>query len=273
MRPPNSQDDPSGKIALSSDADGGLRLSAFNIGPPEAMQHLDVPIAVPAIVTGDDALSLDDRGLLSDNNIDGIAAGFRPVGRTAFVPGSLGPSLLVDAEVAAAAAGPTLGDSTTTAVWLRSDDPARERSLVAALRQHGVSVVSRDTAARHRAALAATAPAWAMQLALLTAVLAVLIAALVILISATMSRRSRAADASALGLVGVEASTLRRATVVEHLIAVVTGVLVGSAIGVLGAHWRCPERRSSWRRCRLRRSCTTRHGTASSSRPRSRWRR
>jgi putative ABC transport system permease protein len=234
-------DDPTGKISVSADADGSLSLSAFHIGPPEALQHLDVPIAVPAIVTGDAdaALSLDDRGLLSDSNIDGIAAAFRPVGRTAFVPGYLGPTLLVDADVAAAAASPTLADS-TTAVWLRTDDPARERSLVAALRQHGVSVVSRDTAARHRAALAATAPAWAMQLALLTAVLAVLIAALVILISATMSRRSRASDASALGLVGVEASTLGRATVVEHLIAVVTGVLVGSVIGVLGAHMALP---------------------------------
>ena len=235
----NNQDDPTGKIAVSTDADGGLNLSAFHIGPPEALQHLDVPVAVPAIATGDAGLTLDDRGLLTDNNIDGIVAGFRPVGRIAFVPGSLGPALLVDADVAASAGSPTLADS-TTAVWLRSDDPARERSLVAALRQHGVSVVSRDTAAKHRAALAATAPAWAMQLALLTAVLAVLIAALVILISATMSRRSRAADASALGLVGVKASTLRRATVVEHLIAVVTGVLVGSAIGVLGAHMALP---------------------------------
>ena len=147
--------------------------------------------------------------------------------------------MLVNLDLAAAVATPTLADS-VTAVWLGADDAARERALVAALNRHGISVISRDTAAEHRAALAATAPAWAMQVAVVTALLAVLIAALLILISATMSRRERAADASALGLVGVSRATLRRATLLEHLVAVVAAVVVGSAVGVIGAQLALP---------------------------------
>jgi hypothetical protein len=228
-----------GKISLSSAAGGGIQLTAFHMGAPEVLQHLDVPVAVPALVADGVAPVLDQRGFLPSVNIDGNLAPFRPVGQVAFVPGSLGPALLVDADLAAAVATPTLGDS-TTAIWLAADNPARERALVASLRQHGVAVVSRDTAARHRAVLAAAAPAWAMQLAIVTALLAVLIAALVILISATMSRRSRAADAAALGLVGVDLAWLRRATLIEHLVAVVAGVVVGSAIGVVGAQMALP---------------------------------
>jgi putative ABC transport system permease protein len=226
------------KISLG-DAGGELDLSFFYGGAPEALQHLAVPVAVPAVTAGDVPPDLDPQGNLNVRNIDSVPTAFRPVGHLEFVPGDVGPALLVDIDLAAAVAAPTLADS-TTAVWLGADDPARERAFVAALERHGVSVISRDTAAEHRATLAATAPAWAMQAALIAALLAVLIAALLILISATMSRRERAGDASALGLVGVDRATLRRATLLEHLVAVVTAVLVGTAVGVVGAQLALP---------------------------------
>ncbi|HYU65286.1 MAG TPA: FtsX-like permease family protein, partial [Jatrophihabitantaceae bacterium] len=237
--PETSALDGSAETISLGDAGGGLGLSFLNSGAPAALQHLDVPIALPAITTGDVAYDLDAHGDLSANNIDATPTTFHPIGHLAFVPGNVGPAVLVNLDLAAAVAAPTLADS-DTAVWLGADDPARERSLVATLHQHGVGVVSRDDAARHRAALAATAPAWAMQAALIAALLAVLIAALVILISATMSRRERAVDASALGLVGIGRATLRRATLLEHLVAVVAGVVVGSAVGVVGAQLALP---------------------------------
>ncbi|HEY2985479.1 MAG TPA: FtsX-like permease family protein [Jatrophihabitantaceae bacterium] len=237
--PETSALDGSAETISLGDAGGGLGLSFFNSGAPAALQHLDVPIALPAITTGDVAYDLDAHGDLSANNIDATPTAFHPIGHLAFVPGNVGPAVLVNLDLAAAVAAPTLADS-DTAVWLGADDPARERSLVATLHQHGVSVVSRDDAVRHRAALAATAPAWAMQAALIAALLAVLIAALLIVISATMSRRERAADASALGLVGIGRATLRRATLLEHLVAVVAGVFVGSAVGVVGAELALP---------------------------------
>ena len=129
----------------------------------------------------------------------------------------------------------------TAAVWLAADDPARERTLAAALERHGVSVVSRDSAARHRATLAATAPAWAMQFAVVTALLAVVIAAVVIVISASTSRRTRRYDMSALELVGVGRRTLRRALLLEQAVVAVVGVAVGSTVGVVGAHLALPS--------------------------------
>ncbi len=225
-------------ISMSSDRDG-LTLSAYNSGTAAVLQHLNVPIAVPAITAGSLPDVRDDRGYLFENNIDGVASAFRSVGQTPLIPGTGEAAMLVDLDLAAAVASSSLGDS-TAAVWLHADDPERERALVATLGQHGIGVLSRDTAAKHRAVLAATAPAWAMQLALVTALLAVLIAGLVILISAMMSRRARAGDTSALALIGVDRSRLRRATVLEHTVAVVTGVLVGSAVGVLGAHLALP---------------------------------
>ena len=226
------------RISLG-DAGGGLDLSFFYSGAPEVLQHLAVPIAVPALTAGDVPSDLDRQGNLYERNIDAVPTAFRAVGHLAFVPGDIGPAVLVDIDLAAAVAAPTLADS-ATAVWLGADDPARERAFVAALERHGVSVISRDTAAQHRATLAASAPAWAMQVALVAALLAVLIAAFLILISATMSRRERAGDASALGLVGVDRATLRRATLLEHLVAVVAAVVVGTAVGVVGAQLALP---------------------------------
>jgi putative ABC transport system permease protein len=237
--PETSAIDGSAQTISLGDAGAGLGLAFINSGAPAALQHLDVPIGLPAITTGGGAYDLDAHGYLSENNIDAAPTAFRPVGHLAFAPGNIGPAVLVNLDLAAAVAAPTLADS-ATAVWLGADDATRERALVATLSQHGVSVISRDAAAHHRAVLAATAPAWAMQGALIAALLAVLIAALLILISATMSRRERAADASALGLVGISRATLRRATLLEHLVAVVAGVFVGSAVGVVGAQLALP---------------------------------
>ena len=214
-------------------------LSAFNDGSPAVVQHLDQPIAIPAIMTGNAASDRDSRGYLYDNNIDGVAASYVPVGGLPVLPGSVGPTMLVDLDVAAAIATSSLADS-TAAVWLRTDDAARERAFVASLAGNGISVLDRDSAAAHRKALAQTAPAWAMQLALVTAVLAVLLAAIVILISAAAVRRTWAYDMSALELVGMSRARIRRAVLLEQATAAVAGAVVGTMMGLLGAHLALP---------------------------------
>ncbi len=219
---------------------GSLTLSGQNSGALATVQHLAAPIALPAVVAGAVPDDRDDRGYLSDNGIDGIATPYKPIGTLPLLPGAGGPAFLVDLDTAAALATGGLGDS-TAAVWLSADDPARERTLSAALAQHGVSVVSRDSAARHRATLAATAPAWAMQFALVTALLAVVIAAVLIVIAASTSRRTRRYDMSALELVGVGRRTLRRALLVEQAVVTIVGVAVGTVVGVIGAHLALPS--------------------------------
>jgi len=214
-------------------------LSAFNDGSPAVMQHLDQPIAIPAIMAGNAPSDRDGRGYIYDNNIDGVAASYVPVGGLPVLPGSAGPTMLVDLDVAAALATSSLGDS-TAAVWLRTDDAARERAFVASLARNGISVLDRDSAAAHRKALAQSAPAWAMQLALVTAALAVLLAAIVILISAAAVRRTWAYDMSALELVGMSRARIRRAVLLEQAIAAVAGASVGTVMGLIGAHLALP---------------------------------
>ena len=227
------------EIHFSSVA-GSLTLSAQNSGAAAAVQHLAVPIVLPAVVAGAVPDDRDERGYLSDNGIDGFVTSYKPIGTLPLLPGAGGPGFLVDLDTAAALATGGLGDS-TAAVWLSADAPARERTLSAVLARHGVSVVSRDTAARHRATLAATAPAWAMQFALVTALLAVVIAAVMIVIAASTSRRTRRYDMSALELVGVRRRTLRRALLMEQAVVTIVGVVVGTVVGVIGAHLSLPS--------------------------------
>ncbi|HEY3714561.1 MAG TPA: FtsX-like permease family protein [Jatrophihabitantaceae bacterium] len=214
-------------------------LSAFNDGSPAVMQHLDQPVAIPAMTSGNVPEEPDARGFLYDNNIDAAAASYAPIGALPVLPGRTGPAMLVDLDVAAALATSSLADSTVS-VWLRTDDAARERAFVASLARNGVSVLDRDSAAAHRAILAQSAPAWAMQLALVTAVLAVLLAAIVIFISAAAVRRTWAYDMSALELVGMSRARIRRAVLVEQATAAVAGAGVGTVMGLLGAHLALP---------------------------------
>lgn len=217
-----------------------LQLHVVNSSATAQLQHLDVPIAVPALTAGAVGLSPDDRGYLSDNNIDGTSASFRPIGTLPMIPGAGGPALLVDQRLAMLTATSGLQGSSTE-VWLGRDSPAREQALIAALGQQGVSVLHRDSAARHASALAASAPAWAMQLALVTAGLAVLIAVLVLVMSASTSARGRTYDGSAMALIGVRRSTLRAVALAEQLIGVLTAVVVGAAVGLVGAHLALPS--------------------------------
>ncbi len=220
-------------------AHGGLRLVAVNGGVAATVQHLAIPIAIPAVATQGATPPTDQLGYLSDSNIDGLIASYRPVGSLPLVPGAGGPALLVDLDVAAVTATPQLIDSTPQ-VWLSKDDPGREHTLIAALARHGVTIVSRDTTAAHRAAFAASAPAWAMQVALATALLAVVIAGLVILLTSGTSRRGRASDAAAMRLVGIRRATLTGAATIEQVAVVLVAVLVGVAAGLVGAHVALP---------------------------------
>lgn len=233
---------PSGELAHIgvSDVAGGMRLTAVNGGQPATLQHLSIPVVLPALHTAGIPLTPDESGYLLDSNIDGLIASYRPVGSISVLPGEAGPGLLVDLDVAALAATPTLSSSTPQ-IWLGRDDPARERALVATLAAHGVHVLGRDSVAAHRAALAASAPAWAMQVALVSALFAVLIGALVILVTASTSRRERRYDAEALRLVGVGPATLARAAALEQVVAVIAACLIGVGAGLFSARLALPS--------------------------------
>ncbi len=220
--------------------DGHLVLSIVNAGTPAVLQQLHLPAALPALVAGAVSRDPNAQGYLDNNNIDGFSASFEPVGTLPLVPGADGPALLVDGRVAASIASPSI-PSSQLYVWLASDDPPRERALVTMLAQHGATVFGRDSQAAHLAALEASSPAWAMRLALLTAILAALLAGLVMIVSAVTTRRGRAYDLAALRLAGVPAAALRRASVREQVSTVLVAVVVGAVVGLIGAHLALPS--------------------------------
>ncbi|PZS13924.1 MAG: hypothetical protein DLM57_15635 [Pseudonocardiales bacterium] len=221
---------------ISMDTAGtSLRITATNSGAPATLQHLDIPLAIPALSAGAIAASTTARGDLSANGIDGSSAAYQPVGAIPLVPGARGAALLVDLDIAAKVATSGLAGSAAQ-VWLANNNPTREHTLIAALAAHGVTVSGRDSTAQHRRALARSAPAWAMQLALISTLLTALIAALVILITAATSARGRAYDLSALQLSGLRHRVLRRANLIEQLGTITAAVLAGGLTGLLGAH-------------------------------------
>ncbi|PZS13926.1 MAG: hypothetical protein DLM57_15650 [Pseudonocardiales bacterium] len=226
-------------IALRS-AGGRLVLSATNTGAPAVVQQLSTPLALPTILAGAVQTAPNELGYLEDNNIDALTTSFDQVGRVALIPGANGPALLTSLSLAEQLAGPRLVSSELT-VWLASDDPAHEHSLVAALAQHGVTVTSRDTQAAHLRVLDASAPAWAMRLALVSAALAALLAVLVMIMSAAASQRGRAHDLAAWRLVGLRAGPLRRAAILEQTVVASVAVGLGAVVGLVGARLALPS--------------------------------
>jgi predicted lysophospholipase L1 biosynthesis ABC-type transport system permease subunit len=148
--------------------------------------------------------------------------------------------VLVDLATAArASSGASV--QTTYAVWLADDDATREAALRRQLADHGLQVISRDTTADHAAAFAAEGSSLALRLALLAGVLSVVLAAAVLVVGVATSGASRARDLAGLRIVGVPAGTVRRASVREHLVVAVLGVVAGAVLGLAAAQAALPQ--------------------------------
>lgn len=212
----------------------GLVISASNAASPAVLQQLSTPLVLPALLAGPLRSSTNQLGYLDASNIGGLSGSFTQVGTLRLGPGPDRPGLIVDLALAEQlASAPDAG--TVSAVWLASADPARERSLIDSLAHHGVTVLSRDTRAAHLGGFDAAAPAQALRLAPVTALLAAALAVLVMIMSAATSQRGRAADLAALRLLGVGAGRLRRASILEQVGAASVATVLGAGVGVIGA--------------------------------------
>jgi len=220
---------------------GGLVLHAVSHGSGATLQHLDVPVNLPCLVAGaqadGDSGAVDSAVLM--HGIDGESASCQPVGSLPFLPRIGAGALLLDLDLAIAASQSELTNS-TTGIWLRTVDPARERRLTEALAAAGIPVTARSTASQRRSVYDQAPPAWSLRAALAAGLVAALLAALMIVIVALTSRRSRGYDLAALRLLGLPLRLLRRAVLAEHLLGVLAGVLAGAAVGVAGARLALP---------------------------------
>ena len=233
-------------VAGDSDVEAGspLTLAGTSYGTPLAAQRGSHPVNPRALVAGSvSALpavpALPGRHVSASDLSSGDAA-YSVLGRLPVVPRSGGRGVLVD--LAALATGPSLAPGLSTYdVWLAADDPAREAALRRRLADHGLQVLARDTTGDHVAAFAGEGPALALRLAVLAGVVAVVLAAAVLVVGVATSGAGRARDLAGLRVVGVPASTVRRASVREHLVVAVLGVLAGTALGLVAAQAALPD--------------------------------
>jgi putative ABC transport system permease protein len=232
---------------------GGLVLHAVSHGSDATLQHLDVPVNLPCLLAADSpagptvgtaggstgGAAGDAGAAVLTHGIDGESASCQPVGSLPFLPRVGTGALLVDLDLAIAASQSVLTNSTSS-IWLRSDDLARERRLIDALTTAGIPLTGRSTAAERRSGYDQSPPAWALRAALAAGLVAALLAALMVVIVAVTARRSRGYDLAALRLLGLPLAMLRRAVLLEQLLGVLAGVLVGAAVGVTGARLALP---------------------------------
>ncbi len=221
----------------------------LSITDPESYTTLevrrgDVPALTPALMAGN--LSTAFRGAPTEKDIPRVAPDlsgaehfFDVVGRVAQVPRSGDKGVVTDLK---SLIGASPGGLTTTYdVWLADDDPAHEARLRAQLADHGLQVVARDTTADHVSSLASEGPSLALRLAVLAGLVAVVLAAAVLVVGVATSGTSRARDLAGLRIVGVPAATVRRASVREHLVVAVLGVLAGTTLGLVAAQAALPD--------------------------------
>jgi hypothetical protein len=223
----------------------GIRIVALCGTAGALAQHLDIPVVLPALIAGPAPDARDELDHLSANNLDGRVAAFTSVGQMSISPRLGARAMLVDMTLAARSAGSiadavTLGESDPM-VWLGRDKDRREHALVTSLARAGVHVTARETSAARLTHLSASAPAWSMQLAITTGIIAALTAAGLLVMGVAATRRSRRDDLSALRVVGASQSQLRRGAVFEQLVVVICSVVIGAAVGLIGAHLALPS--------------------------------
>jgi putative ABC transport system permease protein len=227
-------------ISLAAAGESALRLRAVSHGSGATLQHLDVPVNLPCLSAGGPDQSGGADSALAVHGIDGAPASCQPVGTIPLMPGLGTGVLLTDLDLAISSTAPVLTNS-TAGVWLRTEDPAAERSVSQALAAAGIAVTGRTTAAAQQAGYDRSPPAWAIQAALASAVVAALIAALMVVIAGYATEPVRSYDLAALRLLGVSARTVRRGVLVEQLAGVLVAALVGVVVGLVGARLALPS--------------------------------
>jgi hypothetical protein len=222
-----------------------LVFGGLSYGPPLTVQRGDRPTVATAITAGNLPRPLSTNGISPVGSVVGpdLLGGqvaYQMVGTIPQVPRSGTRVLLVDLD--GVVTGPVAGAGTTSYdVWLASNDPARERALRRQLAAHGLRVIARDTTGAHVVAFESEGPSLALRLSLLAGLVSVLLAGATLVVGVATSGASRARDLAGLRLVGVPARTVRQASVREHLVVAVVGVLAGTALGLVAAQAALPD--------------------------------
>jgi putative ABC transport system permease protein len=234
--------DDAGQARLST-ADGGglaLRLVPDSLGSWPSLSTRDTPQTIPAVVASGTASTYSGSQILdvSSFGLDAEPLSLNGIVTALSLPILDRTGVLIDLDTAVHAmqAGPS--GQTQYLVFVTSGAP---HDLVARLHAHGLTVTRTVTAASIRDRLDHTGPALADGLFLVAAGAATLLAIGATVLGGVVTARRRAYEVAALEAVGVARRTLRAATVVEQIVLLLAGLVVGVLAGVIGARLALPS--------------------------------
>jgi putative ABC transport system permease protein len=187
----------------------------------------DRPDPLPAVVAR--ALATSDGGPVAPSGLDGRLLPVKVVDVVPSVPGQATTGVVVDYTYAERAA---LHDDAGAfqQVWIA---PGAAADVTKRLTAQGVHVVSTSRSSTAASQFSRQGPGLAATLFLLDAAAAALLAGLGAVVSLAVSARRRRYEYAALAAGGVSRRVLRRSLVIEQLLVLGVGAVVGIAAGVV----------------------------------------
>jgi hypothetical protein len=203
---------------------------------------LDTPVPLPVALAGS---QLGADGATRIDVVGGTAVPADVVTRIRALPVVGNRGVLVDLEYALRS-NDGASEAAELSVWLTVDAPD---SLVAALGDHGVTVLGEQSVAGRANDLAGLGPGLALQFGYFTVVVILLLAAMVALVGSTVDRGGRVAELAALRGQGLSVGAVRSAGLAGAAVmvgaAALTGViaalvaegLVATALPIFADNW------------------------------------
>jgi hypothetical protein len=192
------------------------------------------PSPIPAVATPAAIPHKPTHGQLTDAL--NVSAFYRVTKYTRLVPAALTNGIVMDVRYLQAQL-PAFANGASWEVWIGSNAPA---DAVHRLRKAGLLVQSVHTVGARETVLARQGPALALLLLLACAVAGAALAVGGTAISISASSRRRSYEIAALRAVGVSRRSLLRASVLEQLLLLGTGVLLGVPTGLIAARLAMP---------------------------------
>lgn len=200
------------------------------------IQYADTPVPLPMITTPRSMQALPDGGPPHVNDVYGHAIPVQSVGTAGVLPLVGDSGVVVDLTALSRSAG-QLDQDADWSIWLGPDAPP---DAVQRLTSAGIVVDSITTAAARQAVLDRDGPALALRLLLVCAVIGAILAASAVTISVAVTGRRRSYELAALRAVGLRRPSLVRACVLEQLLLLGIGLVVGVPTGLVVAHVALP---------------------------------
>jgi putative ABC transport system permease protein len=229
--------DPASSDKLQPGPDGLTDTYLSTLGASPAMGHVDSPVPLPIIATPLALVRDGNAGPSIVQDITHTAAPYHEVGTVALVPVALAHGVLVDLKYIRAEL-PNFDNEAHWQVWLGPNAPANAvRQLAAA----GLIVNGVHTQAQRQSELARQGTALALLLLVACAIAGAVLAAGATALAVAVTGRRRSFELAALRAVGVGRRVLLRSCVLEQMILLGAGLVLGLPTGIVAARLALPE--------------------------------